>query len=467
MFIRLILSLIWIIISGFLLVSLIWKNDREDFSDFGLRLCLGMGAGFGLASLNFFLWQLAFDPKTRTFILGEVGILILLAVIYGWKLQPHKAITELVQWLKPGKPTLLAVIFLILASIALVIHLQGYAIRPQGFWDAWMIWNKHARFLFRDHEFWQGVFSTIQQHPDYPMLLPANVARAWSYMGKESPFASALIGFSFVFGILALLVLVVRTLRGPKGGYLAGIILMSAPAYHVNGTNQSADFPLAFFLLGMLILINLSEQRESNRRHWILAGIFAALATWTKNEGWLIILAIGLTRSLVLLLKHTKRQLWQETTAFFIGAAPVLILVLLYKIVFSPGNDLIGGQGASTFERLTEIARYARTAQEFIWQLIRLDPENSIPFIVLPVFALIFGIIPHIFQKTGTLTNILLPIFIFTGYYLVFITTPHDLEWHLFTANSRLFFQVWPITVLATVLIIKLPEEDILPTDQK
>jgi len=91
----------------------------------------------------------------------------------------------------------------------------------------------------------------------------------------------------------------------------------------------------------MITLINLYDQQENNRRFLILAGIFAALTAWTKNEGWLIILAAGLARSLIRLFKGRQRQLQQETTAFFMGAAPILIFALLYKFAFSPGNDFV------------------------------------------------------------------------------------------------------------------------------
>lgn len=33
------------------------------------------------------------------------------------------------------------------------------------------------------------------------------------------------------------------------------------------------------------------------------------------------------------------------------------------------------------------------------------------------------------------------------GYFLVYVTTPHDLSWHLETSLLRLFIQLWPAAI--------------------
>jgi hypothetical protein len=42
------------------------------------------------------------------------------------------------------------------------------------------------------------------------------------------------------------------------------------------------------------------------------------------------------------------------------------------------------------------------------------------------------------------------------GYFLVFVTTPHDLTWHL-TAFERLLVQLWPSLLLAVMLLTATP----------
>ena len=51
---------------------------------------------------------------------------------------------------------------------------------PDGGFDAWAIWNQHARFLMYAPEvgFHPGV-----THPDYPPLVPLLVAFGWRLFG--------------------------------------------------------------------------------------------------------------------------------------------------------------------------------------------------------------------------------------------------------------------------------------------
>lgn len=456
MFIRLALSLIWVFLTGFLLTSIMLKDD-EDFEDLGLRFWLGIGLGFGLASIHFFLWRLVADPKTNAFILGEFIILVLAVVTYLWRLQPHKNFHLLYQKFRPRKPTYQTMLFFALAGMAVLIHVIGYLKTPQGAWDAWAIWNQHARFLIQDANSWTRVFSPLQQHPDYPMMLPANVARAWSYMGKESFYAPALIGATFTFSILGLLVTGVTHFCQPKLGYLAGILLMGAPAFHVSGLAQYSDFPLAFYILAALIMILLCGKSEVKRRYLIAAGLFAGLSAWTKNEGWLFIAVLIVARFSGLVLTKNMRRTMEETIAFLFGIGPVLLFLIYYHFTFTPANDLLAGQGSITLERMLNPQRHLMITKDYVSQIYRLDSKHYIPFIALPILLVIFGIVKENVRKTGVLTTILVTILMLAGYYLIFLTTPQDLSWHLGTARERIFFHVWPASILATFLIVPLP----------
>ncbi len=455
MFVRLAFSLLWVILTGFLLISIVLK-DSEDYENIGLRLWLGIGVGFGLASIHFFLWRLVTDPKTYAFIFGEIIILVLALVAYLWKLQPQKNFHLFRIKNRVQKPSFQAIIFFIISGIAVFVHLTGYLKTPQGEWDAWAIWNQHARFLIQDAELWIRVFSPLQQHPDYPMLLPANVARSWIYMGKESSFAPALIGATFTFSILGLLVTGVSRLRQPKLGYLAGILLMGAPAFHVSGLAQYADFPFAYYILAALILFNLCEKCNHKNQHLFMLGFFAGLSAWTKNEGWLFIAVLITARLLVLLFVKNKGVIRREALAFLVGSGPVILLLIFYNTTFTPTNDLVSGQGIITIQRILTPLRHLTIIEDFISQIYLLNTKHSIPFIALLMILLIFGVAKENFRKTCVLTTILVPVLLVVGYYLIFLTTPQDLNWHLNTASQRLSFHVWPASILAVFLVIPL-----------
>jgi len=43
--------------------------------------------------------------------------------------------------------------------------------------------------------------------------------------------------------------------------------------------------------------------------------------------------------------------------------------------------------------------------------------------------------------------------------FLVYVTTPHDLDWHLATSCRRVLFQLWPSIVFLLFLGLATPEE--------
>ena len=105
------------------------------------------------------------------------------------------------------------------AIVALVSVIVSALASPHGDWDAWAIWNQHARFLFRGggSDAWRAFLAINWSQPDYPLLLPASVARVWAYAGHESTLGPALI--AIVFGI-ASVALVVTALDGIARGSL-------------------------------------------------------------------------------------------------------------------------------------------------------------------------------------------------------------------------------------------------------
>jgi hypothetical protein len=60
--------------------------------------------------------------------------------------------------------------------------------RKQGDWDAWMMFNRAARFIYRDQANWLESFSPRMDpifHADYPLLLAMNITAGWDTLGYE------------------------------------------------------------------------------------------------------------------------------------------------------------------------------------------------------------------------------------------------------------------------------------------
>jgi hypothetical protein len=75
------------------------------------------------------------------------------------------------------------------------------------------------------------------------------------------------------------------------------------------------------------------------------------------------------------------------------------------------------------------------------------------PFIPLIAFILLTGVHRSIFADYGWRTIVTILVIVCAGYYLVYLTTPVDLKWHLESSLDRLFLQLWPSVLLLAGLL--------------
>src|SRR5437899_5932982 len=97
-------------------------------------------------------------------------------------------------------------------------------------------------------------------------------------MGPEAPIAAS---YLFFLALLALLTGGLAAYRGPSTGLLAGLALLGAPAVLREAASQYADVPMACYMAAAMTLALLDRP--------LLAGLFAGLGAWTKDEGVLFL----------------------------------------------------------------------------------------------------------------------------------------------------------------------------------
>jgi len=285
-------------------------------------------------------------------------------------------------------------------------------------------------------------------HPDYPLLLPAAVARGWSYAGEETTFVPRLIAILFGAATVGLLMSTLTRLRGTSQGYLGGLVLLATPYFLELTTDQYADVPLAFFYLASAAFLEIQDRQGGGIRLPLLAGLFTALAAWTKNEGVLFLAVTVLIR-----LRVGVRR-WRELAAFLVGALPVVLVLAYFKLRLAPVNDLIAGQGAqATFARLFDGRRYGLIAWFYLVALVSIGPGLAV---VLAVYRLLLGGAPLRPGRGHTPAVLALML---AGYAVVYLTTPNELAWHLSDSVHRLLMQLWPSALLALFLSTATPQE--------
>ena len=83
------------------------------------------------------------------------------------------------------------------------------------------------------------------------------------------------------------------------------------------------------------------------------------------------------------------------------------------------------------------------------------------PFsVVLSLCFLLLGVAKNRARGTAGLPTVgaVLPLML-AGYFLVYVTTPCDLQWHLATSAGRLLLHLWPLCIMVLFLCLATPEE--------
>jgi hypothetical protein len=444
--------------SGFALVSMGWSRRGPIFSELLLRASLAVGYGLGVFSVVFFLAR-AFGVSNLVVVDLVVASLLVLAFLLlrnrgvtSMVAAPRAEILELPRWLD----RILTAAFGVSLCVAIYSAFMRTLAHPHGEgWDAFSIWNLHARFLFLSGSNWRDGFSSIipWSHPDYPLLLPAAIAHFWSYLGHEDPSVPGAIGFLFTFSTVGLLFSALLILRGRTTAMLGGLALLTTPFLIELGTSQYADVPLAFFILATITLLCFHDDRAGEARASrapgliVLAGLGAGFAAWTKNEGLLFLCAILAARFLALVRPQVRRDRAIAFATLLAAVAPALFLIAWFKHSIAPPGDLFSDTSTAMHKAL-DPTRY--------WAILKWYGKGFLRFghwLLIPGTLLLTGLyVASGFRgsrasQACVQSSVVALVLTLAGYFAIYLITPYDLYWHLRFSLARLFMQLWPSAI--------------------
>ncbi len=309
-----------------------------------------------------------------------------------------------------------------------------------GEWDAWAIWNLQAKYL-SDPLHWKKMLLNVKNgHPDYPLFVPSVIAFFNRLLGNVR---IEVISFAFSFWIAILIpaVLFIQTLR--KSLILAILLLWyfaSDTFYITRGVSMYADTTLAFFFLAALISVR--QQEHKLLWHWV-AGACIGCCLWTKNEGMVLSLLF-----LVFYFKQFHQQRLLRPIVF--GAALPVIILVFFKFVYAPANDMVGGQNLQTFQQLFDFNRYKLIYSYFTDNFIHKFGTLRVVVLIYLGYHLLLRKIPN--------KQFLLVITCLVAYFMVYVLSVQDLEWHLSTSADRLLHQLMPAMVYALLSLYPDPK---------
>ena len=392
-------------------------------------------------------------------------LVVFAVLLLTWWFIPARSTTSPKPHIVPQKKStitaILSAAFALALCAALYSAIASVVAHPNGEgWDAFSIWNLHARFLFRGGSFWRDGFTDViaWSHPDYPLLLPGAIAHFWTYLGRESHFVPAIVGLVFTFTTVAVLFSTLSLLRGRTTALLASLVLVSTPLFIEQGTSQYADVPLSFFCLAAISLLCVfNSEVQPHGGPLALSGLAAGFAAWTKNEGLLFLVAFAAAQ--IFLVVRSKKfphqehpdqrvQSWRAPVMVLAGMLPLLLIIGWFKHFVAPPGDLFPDSSLA-LHKLLEPSRYLIVLRWYGKELLRFGNWGIAPATVALLVFYFLVRSPHRAKLDPALmVGILAVLLTLAGYYTIYLITPHDIYWHLRNSLNRLFLQLWPSTLL-------------------
>ncbi|SRR6266567_1052866 len=447
--------------SGLALVCAGWPRQLPLESDLLLKVSLAP-CGFGLFSIIFFL---CLPLSFSSLILAEIALLGLLVASLFWARSRRATVAtakvrrgKTAGWVHTG----LLGSFGVSVIASLYSAVARMKANPHGLgWDAFAIWNLHARFLYRGGPDWKDGFTPLIQwsHPDYPLLLPAGVAHFWKYGGNDSPLVPGIVALIFTFSTVGLVFSSLSTLRGRSQGFLGGMVLMGTPFFAEQGSSQYADVPLGFFFLATIVLLCLQDDPARRGSGLMaMAGVTAGFAAWTKNEGLLFLSVIVLAHLVMFVrrgMNSRKQSLWPMLT----GILPLLVIIGYFKLRVAATGEMFS-DGNAILHKLLTASRYWETARWFGKELFLFGHWWLVPgTVMLAGYYFLVGKKARGVSESGVRSSTIALGFTLAGYFAIYIITPYDLHWHLRYSLNRLFLQLWPSAIFLFFMLVRTPEQ--------
>jgi len=412
------------------------------------------GMGAGLCSIIFFLFRRPMFTVEFT----------LLAVLFLAWFRYRRAGLRLAMG-QSWRITILGLLFVAALGWVAAISVSEVQRTPHGVSDGWVIWNSHARYLYRAGDAWrQHIIDT--SHPDYPLLLPANTARLWRYIGADVPDAGGALCVLLALSGICVVAAVLWYLGASSLAVVMGMVLIGTPAYMGRAITQFADVPLALYVVSTIALICIFwEETTTEPRFLVLAGFAAGCAAWTKNEGLLFaaVTSVVMLASLAL----TRRNVLRQFGMYVAGLLIPLATTLFFKLSVAPPTDLMSQRNsAELLAKMLDWHRYTTIGKWYLDIGWSFGAWNLKPFLPLLALAFVCGVDRRAARSVSLVSGYAILALVLIGYFAVYVFTNYDLTYHLDASLERLLMHVWPAGLFLLGLTIKSRRESLGKTNR-
>jgi len=394
-----------------------------------------IGTAFLYGSGTMFLVLMALSIMHLRWSLVSVAIAALLifcgaAVIA--KRQPGNPATQ-----QPGNPKPH------LIDLATLLTITGYALyatlAPLWEWDYWAIWGLKAKQFLEsggiDWRFLESRWNTFA-HPDYPLLVPLN----FDFLALAGGgWSDRWLGLLFVAWGIALL-LVARALASRETTPLfASLLTLTLAAIGISRYVGLAEGAL-IALGGAGVLFIRAALLDDDDAAWRHGALLLGFAANCKNEGFALLVAVTIAVIVVS---------WARVTATLRNLAPAYILAapwLILRAAHTLPTDIAEGSALSRF-----LVRLPHAHQILAFLGARLYE----PWFWVAILAGVL-IAPAASRRHEAFVFLVTAIQLLF-YVAAYLSTPHNVRWHILTSWSRLTGQIAvPITFAVFLMLANL-----------
>lgn len=359
-------------------------------------------------------------------------------------------------------------------------------LKPIDMWDSIAMWYLKGKWLFSTDGYINTNFLNneyfVYTHLDYPNGFPLILSMFFRFYGYINESASKIFLMSSTFAMSLITVGIVKRFVEKitqlsvvgifSSVFLTGILLM----YSVSGYTESF-LTLSFLSTITLFILGVHHKNdEKSMNVLLLLSIISSLfPIYIKNEG-LTFFLINSFFIFIFLWNYYRKNLSFNWLYSFLGKYKVLFLtmflatigILLWywiKAKYNLTNDLVSEPFVFDFPVLIE-----KIAVIVLFFINLLMTTQYWGFLFVPSILILISTTIYAFKNKSTRLRIFPNMVIITQslvYFLVYVMTPHDINWHLQTSMDRLVLQLFPSVIICALWGILVVSDSLIKSVNK